>query len=94
VYPRQSWSERDETLNKALGWSQGFLKEERHLFSPNPESYGHAGLGGGLGWCDPVSDLAIGYVMNKLDWRVRSTRILDLCHSLYDCAPLCEPRRA
>jgi len=93
VYERQSWSSCDETLNKPLGWSQGFLKEERHLFSPNPESYGHAGMGGGLGWCDPVADLAIGYVMNHMDWRVRSPRILGLCRSLYECEPLCVPRR-
>lgn len=87
LYARQSWSPQDAVLNKALGWSQGFLKEERHLFSPNPESFGHAGMGGALGWCDPVAGLSLGYVMNKLDWRVRSPRILNLCRALYDCEP-------
>jgi CubicO group peptidase (beta-lactamase class C family) len=93
VHARQSWSSRDAVLNKPLGWSQGFLKEQRHLFSPNPESFGHAGMGGSLGWCDPIEGIALGYVMNKMDWRVRSPRILQLCRSLYDCEPLCRPRR-
>jgi CubicO group peptidase (beta-lactamase class C family) len=94
VYPRQSWSHADRTLNKPLGWSQGFLKEQRHLFCPNPESFGHAGMGGSLGWCDPVEDLALGYVMNRMDWRVRSPRCLALCRAVYDCEPLCGPGAA
>ncbi len=88
LYAPQSWSPRDAVLHKALGWSQGFLKEERHLFSPHPESFGHPGIGGALGWCDPVAELSIGYVMNKLDWRIRSPRILELCRALYDCDPV------
>lgn len=89
VYRRQSWSPRDLLLKKPLGWSQGFLKEERQTFSPNPESFGHAGMGGALGWCDPTAELCIGYVMNRMDGRVRSPRALALCRSLYECEPLC-----
>lgn len=88
VFARQGWAERDLVLQKSLGWSEGFLKEERHLFSPNPESFGHAGLGGTLGWADPVEGVALGYVMNRMDWRVRSPRALALCHALYECEPL------
>lgn len=90
VYPRQGWSERDLVVQKPMGWAQGFLKEERHLFSPTPESFGHAGMGGSLGWADPVEQLALGYVMNRMDWRVRSPRILALCRALYDCPALRE----
>ncbi|MEZ4337529.1 MAG: serine hydrolase domain-containing protein [Sandaracinaceae bacterium] len=90
IHRRQGWSERDAILQKPVGWSQGFLKEERHLFSPNPESFGHAGMGGALGWCDPVDELAFGYAMNRMDWRVRSLRCLNLCHALYECAPVRE----
>ena len=72
-------------LGKPLGWSQGFLKEEGTVFSPNPESFGHSGIGGTLGWCDPKAQLAIGYVMNRSDWRVRSPRALALCKALYQC---------
>ena len=89
LWRRQSYSPRDLILQKPLGWSQGFLKEERHGFSPNPQSFGHAGMGGALGWCDPVAEIAIGYAMNNMDWRVRSPRALSLCRSLYECEPLC-----
>jgi CubicO group peptidase (beta-lactamase class C family) len=85
VTGRQSWSERDLVLGKALGWSQGFLKEEAGVFSPNPESFGHSGIGGPLGWCDPGAQLAIGYTLNRSDWRVRSPRALALCAEIYAC---------
>ncbi len=88
VYERQGWSERDLVLQKPLGWSQGFLKEETSLYSPTRESFGHAGIGGSLGWCDPVRELTFGYVMNRLDWRVRSPRALALCRALYECEPV------
>ncbi|MBN8614576.1 MAG: beta-lactamase family protein [Deltaproteobacteria bacterium] len=88
AYGRDGWSERDLVLQKPLGWTNGFLKEERHVFSPTPESFGHAGMGGALGWCDPVHELTIGYVMNRMDFRVRSPRALALCHALYECAPI------
>lgn len=84
---RQGWSQRDRVLQKPLGWSQGFLKEERHVFCPNPTSFGHSGMGGALAWCDPSTGTTLGYVMNRMDWRVRSTRIVALCRALFnaDC---------
>jgi CubicO group peptidase (beta-lactamase class C family) len=85
LHERQSWAAPDRVLGKPLGWSQGFLKEEATVFSPNPESFGHSGIGGTLGWCDPKAQLAIGYVMNRSDWRVRSPRALNLCRILYGC---------
>ncbi|HEY4060071.1 MAG TPA: serine hydrolase domain-containing protein [Kofleriaceae bacterium] len=88
IYARQSWSDDDLVLRKPVGWSQGFLKEETSLFSPNPEAFGHAGIGGSLGFCDPVAETALGYVMNRLDWRVRSPRAIALCHALYECEPM------
>lgn len=90
VYQRQGWSDCDAVLQKPLGWSHGFLKEETKLFSPNPESFGHPGMGGALGWADPVTGTSLGYVMNRMDWRVRSPRALALCHALYACEPLRE----
>ena len=88
VHERQSWSWQDHVLAKPIGWSQGFLKEERHLFSPIPQSFGHAGMGGALGWCDPIHEIAFGYVPNRMDWRVRSPRAVALCRALYECDPL------
>lgn len=88
VYARQGWSERDRVLQKPLGWSEGFLKEEQGVFGPTTQAFGHPGLGGALGFCDPVHNLTIGYAMNKLDWHVRSPRALALCRALYACEPL------
>lgn len=82
LHGRQSWSERDHTLQKPVGWSQGFLKEEGHLFSRSHASFGHAGMGGSLGWADPSHEIAVGYVMNRMDWRIRSPRALALCHAI------------
>jgi CubicO group peptidase (beta-lactamase class C family) len=82
---RQSWSERDLVMQKPLGFSQGFLKDALHVFSPDEEAFGHPGMGGALGLADPGRKLALGYVMNQMDFRVRSPRCLALCHALYDC---------
>jgi CubicO group peptidase (beta-lactamase class C family) len=84
VHPRRSW-EHDKVLHKQMGWSLGFIKEESHLFSPVSEAFGHPGAGGALGLADPVHDLSIGYVMNRMDWRLRSERAVALCHAIYGC---------
>ena len=82
---RQGWSACDRVLGKPLGWAQGFLKEDDGVFSPHRESFGHPGMGGALGWCDPTSRLSLGYTMNRCDWRVRSPRAVALCQALYRC---------
>lgn len=89
---RSSWAAEDKVLHKPLGWTQGFLKEEAGLFSPGEAGFGHAGLGGALGWCDPALGVTLGYVPNKLDWRVRSPRVLELCAALWSSEPLRERR--
>ena len=93
AYGRDGWSEDDRVLHKPLGWTCGFLKEERHVFSPVPESFGHAGMGGALGWCDPVNELTFGYAMNRMDVRVRSPRVLAHCHALYDAPAVRDGQR-
>jgi CubicO group peptidase (beta-lactamase class C family) len=72
-------------MQKPLGFSQGFLKDELHVFAPSDEAFGHPGMGGALGLADPSRRLAFGYVMNQMDIRVRSPRCLALCHALYGC---------
>ncbi len=94
LHDRDGWSERDAVLQKPLGWNRGFLKEEPHVVSPNRASFGHAGMGGALGWCDPVAGLAIGYVMNRMDWRVRSPRALAYCRAVYACEPVTNGARS
>jgi CubicO group peptidase (beta-lactamase class C family) len=75
----------DRVMCRDMGFAQGFLKDDPSLFSPNTASFGHPGSGGSLGWVDPDRQLAIGYTMNKLDWRIRSPRSLALCRAAYRC---------
>ena len=93
LHGRQGWSEHDLVLHKPIGWTQGFVKEEPGMFSPTAEAFGHPGMGGALGWCDPVAEVALGYVMNRLDWRVRSPRARALCRALFACPGLTAPQR-
>ena len=85
VRKRQSFVEMDRVICKPVGWSQGFIKEEPHLFSPELESFGHPGMGGALGFCDPTRRLSWAYLCNRLDFRLRSPRALALSHAVYDC---------
>jgi CubicO group peptidase (beta-lactamase class C family) len=85
IQQRQGWSAQDLVLGKPMGWAQGFLKEDDGVFSPNRASFGHPGMGGALGWCDPTAQLAFAYTMNHCDWRIRSPRALALCQALYQC---------
>lgn len=85
---RQSWSQQDRVIQKPMGWSQGFMKEEVGVFTPHQESFGHPGMGGSMGWCDPVVGLSFGYVTNLPDWKIRSPRALALTRSLYECEPI------
>jgi CubicO group peptidase (beta-lactamase class C family) len=82
---RQSWSDRDPVVHKNLGFTQGFCKEDPDVYSPNTESFGHTGTGGSIGFADPVTGIGFGYVMNRLDWRLRSPRALRLAHAVYAC---------
>lgn len=85
LWARQSWATPDQVLRKNLGWSQAFLKEEPHLYSPHRESFGHPGAGGSFGFADPVLGLGMGFVTRRMDWRMRSHRARSICHALYDC---------
>jgi len=47
-------------------------------------SFGHFGFGGSFGWADPDAELAIGYVMNRLEvglaGDVRSVNLIGACY--------------
>ncbi|MCB9670852.1 MAG: beta-lactamase family protein [Alphaproteobacteria bacterium] len=82
VAARRSWA-WDRVLCKPIGFSLGFVKDEPHLFSPNPHTFGHPGAGGTLGFADPDAGIGFGYTMNRMDHRLRSPRALALAHALY-----------
>ena len=54
-------------------------------FGPNPESFGHYGAGGSLGFADPVAGVGFGYVMNQMGPRWQNPRNRALVDALYAC---------
>lgn len=56
-------------------------------FGPSPSAFGHGGLGGSVGFADPVRQVAVGYVANRLVYPApgETTRTGALIAALYDC---------
>lgn len=54
-------------------------------FGPNPDSFGHFGTGGSVGFADPTAGVAFGYVMNAVKPRWQNTRNRALIDSVYAC---------
>jgi hypothetical protein len=62
-------------LGEDVAFGLGFKPTSiRRPFGPNPRSFGHFGTGGALGFADPDSGVAFGYVMNQVTPRWQSTR--------------------
>jgi CubicO group peptidase (beta-lactamase class C family) len=63
----------------------GFMVTSSMITIGGPRSFGHFGYGGSMGWADPDAELAMGYVMNKLDLGlagdVRSTSLVQACYA-------------
>ena len=55
----------------------------RRPFGPHPRSFGHFGTGGAVGFADPHSGVAFGYVMNDVVPRWQSTRNRALVDELF-----------
>ena len=69
-----SASSRDATILLPTRWAAGFMKSMENLASPGgiedsvlltEAAFGHAGMGGSLGFADPDARLSFGYSMNK-----------------------------
>jgi len=71
-------------LGEDVTFGLGFTPTtERRPFGPNPGSFGHFGTGGAVGFADPASGVAFGYVMNDVLPRWQSTRNRALIAALY-----------
>lgn len=69
----------DLVLDRPSRFGLGFqLTQPERPLGPGPAAFGHFGAGGSLGFCDPDSDVAVGYVMNRMTpgWRSPRTRAL------------------
>jgi CubicO group peptidase (beta-lactamase class C family) len=73
-------------LGLDIQWGLGFMLHQGITASAEtagPRSFGHYGMGGSVGWADPDTELAIGYVMNRMDVGTtgdrRSFRLMRAC---------------
>jgi CubicO group peptidase (beta-lactamase class C family) len=76
----------DRILHRLSRFAHGFqLPIPERGFGPNPESFGHFGAGGSVGFCDPKAKVGFGYVMNQMGPRWQNPRNRALIDSLYSC---------
>lgn len=87
---------REATRVQSEGWCPVLAEDSRfglgfkptvahRPFGPNPNSFGHFGTGGALGFADPDAGVAFGYVMNHVIPRWQSTRNRSLIDAVYAC---------
>jgi CubicO group peptidase (beta-lactamase class C family) len=63
----QAYGEDAVLIGLPMRVGLGFMLTCREIpLGPNPRSFGHAGMGGSLGFADPNEKLGFGYVMNKM----------------------------
>lgn len=59
------------------------LTQPERPLGPNPGAFGHFGAGGSLGFCDPDSGVAFGYVTNDMGPRWQNPRNKALLEAIY-----------
>jgi len=76
----------DLVLLRPSRFGLGFqLTQPERPLGPNAGAFGHFGSGGALGFCDPDSGVAFGYVMNHMGPRWQNPRNHALIDALYAC---------
>lgn len=76
----------DAVLGRESRFGHGFqIPLPERGFGPHTEAYGHYGAGGSVGFCDPVSRVGFGYVMNQMGPRWQNPRNKALMNALYEC---------
>lgn len=75
----------DVVLGRDSRFGHGFqIPLPERGFGPHPEAFGHYGAGGSVGFCDPVSRVGFGYVMNQMGPRWQNPRNRALMTALFD----------
>ena len=76
----------DLVLHRPTRFGLGFqLTQPERPLGPGQTAFGHFGAGGSLGFCDPDSGLAFGYVMNQMGPRWQNPRTRALIDAVYEC---------
>jgi CubicO group peptidase (beta-lactamase class C family) len=73
-------------LGLDIQWGLGFNINRGLIAAADlggPDAFGHFGMGGSVGWADPSAELAMGYVMNRMEMGTtgdtRSFRLMRAC---------------
>jgi CubicO group peptidase (beta-lactamase class C family) len=75
----------DQILGKPSRFGLGLqLAQPSRPIGRSPEAFGHFGYGGTLGFADPETGLAFGYLMNRPGERWQTPRTNSLIDALYD----------
>jgi CubicO group peptidase (beta-lactamase class C family) len=76
----------DQITQHPARFGLGFqLTQPERALGPNPNSFGHFGAGGSLGFCDPDANMAFGYVTNDMGPRWQNPRNRALMEAVYAC---------
>ncbi|MBX3707163.1 MAG: beta-lactamase family protein [Pseudomonadales bacterium] len=79
----------DLVLGRPMRRARGVMLNTLGQYGPNPQSFGHAGAGGSVGFADPVTRLGVGYAMNQMQPGIETdTRGGRLIAALYACLEL------
>jgi CubicO group peptidase (beta-lactamase class C family) len=74
----------DRILRRSNRFGLGFqLTQAERPLGPHPGTFGHFGAGGSLGFCDPETGIAFGYVMDQMGDRWLSPRTRALIDAVY-----------
>jgi CubicO group peptidase (beta-lactamase class C family) len=57
---------KDRVFTIYTRWAAGFLLNNRSMYGPSPQAFGHTGLGGSFAFADPQAGLGIAYAMNLM----------------------------
>jgi CubicO group peptidase (beta-lactamase class C family) len=83
---KRRWQGDDLVLPFHLDWRTGVMGNSNRVYGPNAEAFGHSGMGGSMGFGDPVTRVSAGYVMNKQSHHLMGDpRALRLIEALYQC---------
>lgn len=78
-------SGEDLVLRRPSRFGVGFqLTQTERRLGPNPGAFGHFGAGGSLGFSDPESGVAFGYVINSMGPRWQNPRNAALIEAVFD----------
>ena len=67
-------------------WSNGFTGNPAGIYGPSKSAFGHPGWGGSFGSADPVTGVAVGYVINQMSEGIAGNpHASALCGMIHEC---------